>query len=654
MRVITIDIETASSENLDECGVYRYAESELFSLLLVSYSIDSGSVATVDIDNGETLPEDVLNALTDKAIIKKAFNVNFERVCLSVYLRRNYPELLDFKDAVGNYIDPESWQCDMIHSRYLGMMSSLDGMGKLLRLKEKKMDEGKELIKYFCTLHENKKGELLFHDKSDSPKKWKPFKEYNRRDVEVELKIQRYLSEISVPDFIWEEFYTDQRINDRGILVDTKYAEMAVKLDNNAKKELFPKLKELTGLDNPNSPTQMKEWLMRKGVETKSLDKKSMPKISETAPDNIKEVLRLYQQLSKSSVSKYHTMLNAACEDGRARGMFSFYGANRTGRFAGRLIQLQNLPQNHLDNLAGIKELIKSANFDAVKEKYNNVPDVLSQLIRTAFIPPEGRKFVVADFSAIAARVLSWLADEKWRIYAFANGEDIYCASASKMFGVPVEKNGVNGHLRQKGKIAELACGYGGSIGAIKAMGGTELNLTDDELYSLVDDWRRSSPNIVKLWGDVQSVAVKIITDQSSMTFGRLKFSYELGIFFIELPSGRRLAYIRPKVEKDENGKTIITYEGVGDNKKWMRLETYGAKLVENITQGVARDLLLHSMATMQDMDIVGHVHDEVIVECTPDTTVEKVCHLMEQTPDWAEGLLLRADGYECEFYMKQ
>lgn len=654
MKVLTIDIETASDENLDECGVYRYAESEYFNLLLVSYSIDNGPIATFDISNGDTLPDDILKALMDKTVIKKAFNVNFERICLSVYLRRNYPELLDFDDAVGNYIDPESWQCDMIHSRYLGMMSSLDGMGRLLRLKEKKMDEGKELIKLFCTMYKDKKDDLLLHDKSDAPKKWKKFVEYNRRDVEVELKIQRMLSEVPVPDFIWDEFYLDQRINDRGILVDTEFAEKAAKLDDNVKKALSPKLKELTNLENPNSPVQMKEWLLSKGIETDSLDKKSMPGLLETTPDDVKEVLKLYQQLSKSSVSKYYTMLNASCEDGRARGMFSFYGANRTGRFAGRLIQLQNLPQNHLDNLAELKGLIKSGDFDAIKERYDNIPDVLSQLIRTAFIPLEGKKFVVADFSAIEARVLSWLADEKWRMDAFSNGEDIYCASASKMFGVPVEKNGVNSHLRQKGKIAELACGYGGSIGAIKAMGGSELNLTDDELYSLVDDWRRSSPNIVKFWGDVQSVAVKVITDQSSMTFGRLKFSYEIGILFIELPSGRRLAYVRPKVEKDDNGKQTITYEGVGDSKKWARLRTYSAKLVENITQGIARDLLLHSMAAMKDMDIVGHVHDEVIVECNPDTSVEQICHLMEQTPDWAEGLLLRADGYECEFYMKQ
>lgn len=651
MKTITIDIETASVENLDACGVYRYAESGLFSLLLVSYSIDGGPVATVDIDDGDTLPDEILSALTDKSVIKKA---NFERVCLSVYLRRNYPDLLNFDDAVGNYIDPESWQCDMIHSLYLGMMSSLDGMGKLLRLKEKKMDEGKDLIKFFCTLHEDKNGNLFFHDKSDAPKKWKKFVEYNRRDVEVELKIQRLLSEMPVPDFIWEEFYIDQRINDRGILVDTGFAEKAVELDSNVKKELFPKLKELTGLDNPNSPAQMKDWLMRQGIEVDSLDKKSMPLLLESVPDDVREVLTLYQQHSKSSVSKYYTMLGASCEDGRERGMFSFYGANRTGRFAGRLIQLQNLPQNHLDDLAEIKGLIKSGDLDAVKERFEDIPDVLSQLIRTAFIPPEDKKFIVADFSAIEARVISWLAGETWRMDAFANGEDIYCACAAKMFGVPVEKNGVNGHLRQKGKIAELACGYGGSIGAIRAMGGTELNLTDDELYSLVEDWRKTSPNIVKLWSDVQSVAVKVITDQSSMTFGILRFSYEIGILFIELPSGRRLAYVRPKVEKDDNGKTIITYEGIGDNKKWLRLITYGAKLVENITQGVARDLLLHSMAAMKDMDIVAHVHDEVIVECTPDTTVEQVCHLMEQTPDWAEGLLLRADGYECEFYMKQ
>ena len=654
MKMITIDIETASDENINVCGVYRYAESEYFDLLLVSYSIDNGAVATCDIANGDKLPDDVLNALIDKTVIKKAFNVNFERVCLSIYLRRNYPELLGFEDVVGNYIDPESWQCDMIHGRYLGMMSSLEDMGKLLRLKEKKISEGKDLIKYFCTLHQDKHGNLLFHDKSDSPKDWKKFIEYNRRDVEVELKIQHYLSEIPAPDFIWEEFYIDQRINDRGILIDTEYAVKAVELDIKVKKELFPKLVELTNLDNPNSPSQMKDWLAHHDIESDSLDKKSVQKILETAPDDLREVLVLYQQLSKSSVKKYDTMLHAVCEDGRARGMFSFYGANRTGRFAGRLIQLQNLPQNHLDNLAELKGLIKSGDFDTIINNYDDVSDVLSQLIRTAFIPPEGKKFIVADFSAIEARVLSWLADEKWRLQAFANGEDIYCASASKMFGVPVEKNGINGHLRQKGKIAELACGYGGSIGAIKAMGGTELKLSDDELYSLVDDWRRSSPNIVKFWSDVQSVAEKVITDKNSLTFDRLKFSYESGIFFIELPSGRRLAYVRPKVQKNDYGKNIITYEGVDGNKKWSRLETYGAKLVENITQGVARDLLMYSMATMKNMDIVAHVHDEVIIECGKDTTVEYVCNLMEQTPEWADGLLLRADGYECEFYMKQ
>ncbi|MGN0614146.1 MAG: DNA polymerase [Porcipelethomonas sp.] len=654
MKQITIDIETASDENINNCGVYRYAESEFFDLLLVSYSIDNGPIATCDIANGEKLLDDVLKALTDKSIIKKAFNVNFERICLSVYLRRNYPDLLDFEDIVGNYIDPVSWQCDMIHGRYLGMMSSLEDMAKLLRLREKKMSEGKELIKYFCTLHEDKNGNPFFHDKSDSPKDWKRFKEYNRRDVEVEMKIQRYLSEIPVPDFIWEEFYIDQRINDRGILVDTDFAAKAVELDSIARKDLFQKLSELTHLDNPNSPAQMKEWLMCRGIETESLDKKSVQKLSETVSDDVKEVLRLYQQLSKSSVSKYSAMLNVVCEDCKTRGAFSFYGAIRTGRFAGRLIQLQNLPQNHLDNLAEMKGLIKAGEFDVVKESNEDVPDVLSQLIRTAFIPPEGKKYIVADFSAIEARVIAWLADEKWRIQAFANGEDIYCASASKMFGVPVEKNGDNGHLRQKGKVAELACGYGGSIGAIKAMGGTELKLTDDELYSLVDDWRKSSPNIVKFWGDVQSVAEKVITDRSSITFGRLKFSYESGILFIELPSERRLAYVRPKVEKNEDGKRIITYEGVGESRKWLRLETYGPKLVENITQGIARDLLMYSMTTMQDMAIVGHVHDEIIVECDMDVTVQQVCSLMEKTPDWADGLLLRADGYECGFYMKK
>lgn len=654
MKKITIDIETASDEDLNECGVYRYAESELFDLLLMSYSVDDGPVATCDIAGGELLPEEVLRALIDKTVVKKAFNVNFERICLSVYLRRNYPNLLEFEDAVGNYIDPESWQCDMIHCRYLGMISSLEGIGRLLRLKEKKMSEGEELIKYFCIPHKRSDEEVELHERSDSLKKWKKFKEYNRRDVEVELKIQRCLSEIPVPDFIWEEFYLDQRINDRGILIDTDFAVKAIELDKIAEKELYARLKELTGLDNPNSELQMKDWLMLRGVKCETLDKKTMPELMETANDDVREVLRLYQQLSKSSVSKYYKMLGSVCQDRRARGMFEYYGASRTGRFISRRIQLQNLPQNHIENIAEVKEIIKSGDFDTAKEKYENLTDVLSQLLRTAFIPSEGKKFIVADFSAIEARVLAWLADEKWRLDAFANGEDIYCASASKMFGVPVEKNGENGHLRQKGKIAELACGYGGSINAIKAMGGTELKLSDDELHDLVTDWRKSSPNIEKFWGDVQATAVKAIEDHNSLTLGRLTFSYESGILFIKLPSGRRLAYVRPKVEKDDNGKIVITYEGIEKGKNWTRITTRGSKLAENITQGVARDLLINSMIALQGYSIVGHVHDEIIAECGKDASVEQLCRLMEQTPAWADGLLLRSDGYECDFYMKQ
>lgn len=653
MKELTIDIETRSDVDLKECGLYKYAESANFDVLLVSYSIDGGKVCTYDVINGENLPDEVLKALVDKTIIKKAFNVNFERICLSVYLRRYYPELVSFSDSVGNYLSPVSWHCDMVHSRYLGMPSSLEDVGALLRLKANKMKEGKELIRAFCTLqlYENN---LVFYEKFDAPKEWKQFKEYNKRDVEVELAIQRYLSEIPVPDFIWDEFYIDQCINDRGILVDTEYVRRAVKLDNELKTELYDNLMDITDLDNPNSPAQMKEWLADQGIETESLEKKSIQILLEDADEEVKTVLQLYQQLSKSSVKKYNTMLDTICEDNRARGMFSFYGASRTGRFAGRHIQLQNLPQNHLDHLAELKELVKSGDFDTIRKNYADLSDVLSQLIRTSLIPSEGKKYVVADFSAIEARVIAWIAGEHWRMEAFKNGEDIYCASASKMFGVPVEKNGVNGHLRQKGKIAELACGYGGSIGAIKNMGGADLHLTDEELKALVNDWRKASPNIVKLWSDVQKAAEKAVLDKCSVDLGKLTFSYEKGILFIELPSKRRLAYVRPKVAKNDLGNNSITYEGNNSNKKWSKLETYGAKLVENITQGIARDLLLYSMATMKDMDIVGHVHDEIIVECDRDMTVEEVCSLMEKSPEWADGLPLRADGYECEFYMKQ
>ena len=652
MQDITIDIETRSDIDLNRCGVYKYAESELFDVLLISYSVDGGEVNTCDVINGELLPDEIIYALADEKIIKRAFNVNFERICLSVYLRRYYSEAVGLEDHVGNYLPPISWQCDMIHGRYLGMPSSLKQVGSLLRLGKQKMSEGKELIKLFCTLQTDGNG-VGFMEKEDAPKKWKQFKEYNKRDVETELEIQGLLSESPVPDTVWKEFYIDQRINDRGILVDTAYAEKAVELDGSEKQRLTDKLKELTSLDNPKSVSQMKEWLSTKGVRAESLDKKAVSEILDTANDEVKEVLTIYQQVNKTSVKKYETALDVVCDDNRARGMFSFYGANRTGRFAGRLIQLQNLPQNHLDDLAVIKERIKSGEFDSIRSEYDDITDVLSQLIRTSFIPKEGMKFVVADFAAIEARVIAWLAWEQWRMEAFRNGEDIYCASASKMFGVPVVKNGENGHLRQKGKIAELACGYGGSVGAIKAMGGTELKQTDEQLLDLVNDWRKASPNIVRFWSDVGSAAEKAVLSKGSYELGNIKFTYDMGILFIELPSKRRLSYIRPKAELNEQGQKVITYEGVGENKKWIRLETYGAKLVENITQGVARYLLLNSMNALSGYDIVGHVHDEVIVECSKETTVQQVCGLMEQTPEWAEGLLLRADGYECDFYMK-
>ncbi|MGN0605957.1 MAG: DNA polymerase [Oscillospiraceae bacterium] len=648
MKVLTIDIETRSDVDITKSGLYKYAESPDFDILLISVSTDGGDVITYDIASGDKLPKNIIEAFTDNRVVKRAFNVNFERVCLSVYIRRNYPDMLE--DSVGNYLSPDYWQCDMVHARYLGMPSSLEQLGEILHIEQKKLDSGKSLIKYFCT--PNKDG--TFNKPSDVPDKWIEFKKYNKRDVEAELEIQKKLAPEPVPDAVWEEFYLDQKIiNDRGILVDIEYVEKAIELSSDEKKNLLEKMKLLTGLSNPNSVVQLKTWLKENGIDTESLDKKTVEELISKVPDNIKEVLKLRQKISKSSVKKYEAMINSVCSDNRARGMFSFYGASRTGRFSGLLIQLQNLPQNHLSELVTPKELIRAGKYENLRKEYDDVTDVLSQLIRTSFIPQKDKKFIVADFSAIEARVIAWLANEKWRIQAFANGEDIYCASASKMFDVPVEKNGVNGHLRQKGKIAELACGYGGSIGAMKNMGGTELKLSDDELQKLVDDWRAASPNIVKLWNDVGNTAMYTIKNKCKVCDHGLEFSLEGSILFITLPSGRRLSYCKPEISTNRFGGECIVYMGVDSNKNWSVIETYGAKLVENIVQGIARDILLYAMKNLSKYDIVAHVHDEVIIEDDKDTAVSDICEIMSKTPDWAKGLLLRADGYECDFYMK-
>lgn len=657
MKTIEIDLETRSDRDITKCGVYAYADSPYFAITLMSVSVDGGAVQLYDLANGDRVPEGILSALVDESVVKRAFNVNFERVCLSRYLREEYPQIFRSysidADTVGDYLSPVGWQCTMIHCRTLGLPSTLASAGAALKLEQQKMPEGKALIKYFCVPYDTVDSVPQFHTPADAPEKWETFKAYNKQDVEAELAIDRRLSRFPVPDFIWEQFYLDQEINDRGILIDMPLVKQAVRIDALTKTALMAELQSLTGLENPNSVQQMKGWLSEHGINTESLGKKDVQELMKTAPPELRRVLLLRQQLSKSSVKKYQAMQTAACSDHRARGMFSFYGASRTGRWAGRIIQLQNLPQNHIEDLAETQELLKSGDYDAMQLLYDNIPDTLSQLIRTAFIPREGYKFIVADFSAIEARVIAWLAGEQWRMDAFANGEDIYCASASKMFGVPVVKHGVNGHLRQKGKIAELACGYGGSVGAMKAMGGDDLNLTDAELKQIVDDWRTASPHITELWWAVDDAVKTAIRKKTTTETHGLRFIYQSKMLFIELPSKRRLAYVHPAIGENQFGGESVTYMGTGTNKKWERIESYGPKFVENIVQGIARDLLCYSMNTLSQCFIVATVHDEMIIECSPDVSLDVICKQMARTPAWAEGLLLRADGYECEFYKK-
>ena len=657
INMITIDIETKSDKDISKCGIYAYTDTPYFDILLFAYSIDGQPVQVVDMANGEEIPENVLAALVDENVIKKAFNVNFERVCLSKYLRKNYPQYFQSysidEDTVGDFLNPESWHCSMIHARTLGLPSSLAEVGKVLGIEQQKMTEGKALVKFFCVPYDTVDGVPQFHNPKDYPDKWEIFKAYNKRDVEAELEIDRRLSRFPVPDFLWKEFYLDQEINDRGILVDMQLADKAISLDAEAKEELTVEMKRLTGVENPNSVYQLLDWLETQGYKSDSLGKTQVLELIKTAKEPVKSVLQMRLQLSKSSVKKYTAMKNTACSDNRARGMFSFYGASRTGRWAGRNVQLQNLPHNHLPDLTEARELVKYSSFEDIQMLYDDVPDTLSQLIRTAFIPRQGMKFIVADFSAIEARVIAWLAGEEWRMKAFANGEDIYCASASKMFGVPVVKHGENGHLRQKGKISELACGFGGSVGAMKAMGADSLGLSDTELKQIVTDWREASPHITELWWAVDRAVKKAVKEKTATKTHGLLFSYEAGFLFIRLPSGRRLAYAKPYIGKNKFGGESVTYMGINAQKKWDRLESYGPKFVENCVQGIARDLLMYSMQTLSQYFIVGHIHDEMIIECPKGTKLDEICQQMARTPDWAKGLLLRADGYECSFYKK-
>ena len=657
MNRMFIDLETRSDADITKTGVYRYADSPCFDILLFAVSIDDAPVQVYDLAQNDIIPDNILHALADHNVMKHSFNASFERVCISVWLKRNYPELFhgygNPQDSVSDYLDSESWRCSMVASAYLGLPLTLAGVGAVLKLEQQKMTEGKALIRYFCVPYDTIHGVPKFRSPADAPDKWQIFKAYNKRDVETEMEIEAKISKFPVPQSVWEEYILDQKINDRGIQVYMPFVQNAIQIGDTVKKALTEKLSDITGLENPNSVQQMKNWLSESGLEMQSLGKKEVQEQLLTAPTHIREVLQLRQQTSKSSVKKYTAMQNAVCHDHRARGMFQFYGANRTGREAGRIIQLQNLPQNHLPDLEEARDLVLSGDIDALDMLYEDIPDTLSQLIRTAFIPKKGYQFIVADFSAIEARVIAWLAGETWRMESFARGEDIYCASASRIFGVPVVKHGENGHLRQKGKVAELACGYGGSVGAMKAMGADALGLSDAELKQIVTDWREASPHIVQLWWDVEAAAMKAVRQKTSAETHGIIFSYESGFLFVQLPGSRRLAYVKPRIGKNRFGGESITYWGVGTSKRWERLETYSGKLVENIVQGIARDLLFYSMKTLSDCFIVGHIHDEMIIECTKDTSLSDICEQMSVTPEWADGLLLRADGYECNFYKK-
>lgn len=645
MKTLCIDLETYSSADIGKTGVYRYSESPDFEILLFGYSIDGAPVQLVDLTCGERVPEEVRDALSDPSVTKWAFNASFERICLSRWL--GLPS--------GTYLEPDQWRCSMIWSAYLGLPLSLAGVGAVLKLDKQKLDTGKDLIRYFCKpcRPTKKNGGRTRNLPRHDPGKWEQFKSYNLRDVETEMEIQKKLARFPVPEFVWDEYHLDQEINDRGIRVDMQMVENAIDVDGWSRFDLKTQLQDLTALENPNSVAQMKAWLTQHGMEIESLGKKEVAAMLKDAPPDMREALVLRQQLAKSSVKKYQAMQNCVCADGRAHGMFMFYGANRTGRFAGRLVQLQNLPQNHMDDLEQARALVRRADYDSLQLLYDSVPDVLSELIRTAFIPYEGGKFIVADFSAIEARVIAWMADEKWRLEVFKNGGDIYCASASQMFGVPVEKHGINGHLRQKGKIAELALGYGGSVGALKAMGALEMGIPEEELKPLVDAWRDANPNITELWWDVDRAVKEAVDLRTSSETHGIQFVYESGFLFICLPSGRRLAYVKPRIGENRFGGESVTYEGGGGTKKWERLESYGPKFVENIVQALSRDILCYAMKTLRCCNIVAHVHDEIIIEADPEVSLEAICEQMGRTPPWAKGLILRADGYETPFYKK-
>jgi len=659
IKEMSIDLETFSDVDISKCGAYKYAESDNFKILLFGVSVNGEPVQVYDLACGDTIPKEILAALSDVNVTKWAFNASFERICLSYWLKKHHPEYFVgysiSEDPSSKYLNPASWKCTMIWSAYFGLPLSLAGVGTVLGLEEQKLKEGKDLIRYFCSPCKATKSNggrtrnLPEHDME----KWELFKTYNRRDVEVEMSIQKRLQNFQVPDFIWDEYHLDQEINDRGIMLDMDVVRNAIAFDEKSKADLMLQMQAITNLYNPNSVMQMKQWLSENGIEVNSLGKKDVAKLLPDTSSDIAEALKLRLQLAKSSVKKYQAMQNAVCKDGRAHGMFQFYGANRSGRWAGRLIQLQNLPQNHMNDLAEARELVRSGDYETLEMLYDDIPDTLSQLIRTAFVARPGYKFVVSDYSAIEARVLAHLAGEEWRKQVFAQGKDIYCASASQMFGVPVEKHGINSHLRQKGKIAELALGYGGSVGALKSMGALELGIPEEELQPLVDSWRQSNPFITAFWWDVDRAVKATIQQRISTEVRGIKFYYKSGMLFIQLPSGRVLSYVKPRIAENKFGGESVSYMGVGSTKKWERIESYGPKFVENIVQAVSRDLLCFALKNLSHCFICGHVHDEIIIECRQDVSVDAISKIMSITPDWMPDILIRGDGYETEFYKK-
>lgn len=647
MKTLSLDIETFASADLSRSGVYRYAESPDFEVLLLGYSADGGPVEVIDLASGEAPPPEIRAALTDDGVIKWAFNANFERVCLSRWL--GLPK--------GQYLNPASWRCSMVWAAVMGLPLSLEGAGAALGLTKQKLKEGKELIRFFCQpcRAAEVSGNRARNRPEHAPEKWAAFKEYNRRDVEAEMAVQERLSRFPVPEAVWEEYRLDQAINDRGVALDMTLVRNAVAADAQSRAELTHLMKEITMLDNPNSVAQMKGWLADRGLETDTLGKKAVAGLLKTAPEPLRRVLELRGALAKSSVRKYQAMENAVCADGRARGMFQFYGANRSGRWSGRIIQLQNLPQNHLPDLEAARSLLRAGDFEALSMLYDSVPETLSELIRTAFIPRPGRKFIVADFSSIEAVVLAWLAGEARTLDAYAARRDLYIENAEVMFGVPGERIDKKSPLRQKSKIAVLACGYGGSVGALKAFGALEMGLREEELKPLVDAWRAANPHIVRLWWEADRAALTVVRERTVTETHGLRFSCQSGLLRITLPSERRLSYVKPRIGVNRFGADCVTYEGVGATKKWERLESYGPKLVENIVQATARDLLAEAMLRLDEAGyrIVMHIHDEVVVEAPENASVEDVCAIMSRTPAWAKGLPLRADGYECAFYKK-